>query len=268
MYAHFSLLLIGDSWWKRGSIVERFSQRDYLMHWILATDNTLQRQDMAVVTHIDSEHGGRRIFMTSRSIYDDKIPPQDGFQRITISLYGWIVTLKSPSELEISFIVDKSLPWAQSQRTCLSNLHAYLTHHGLPPYIRRVSGKIVMEHFDPATATFQVAWIVRHHQPSSATMEWCTDIRLDPILYRHGYIVDVSPTQEATRIDRNRRTVKVFTTDSRMEGCRIYVKITPSPPPPLTARKSHSLQNLGSRMIGKKNRGEKGLLRKLNFLLH
>jgi hypothetical protein len=226
------------------------------MHWILATGTTLQQQDMAVVTHIDSEHGGRRIFMTSKSIHDDKVPLQDGLQRIAMSLYGWIVTLKAPSELEISFIVDMSLPWAQSQRTCLSNLHTYLNHHGLPPYIRRVSGKIVMEQFDTATATFQVAWIVRHQQPPNAAMEWCTDIRLDPALYRHGYNVDVSPTQEGTRIDRNRRTVKVFTTDPRMEGCRVYVKITPCPPPPPMIRTSHSLQNLGSRMIGKKSTEE------------
>ncbi|KAI8344731.1 hypothetical protein BC941DRAFT_508247 [Chlamydoabsidia padenii] len=240
-----------DDWWKRGSIVERFSQRDYLMHWVLA--GALQ-QDLAVFTHIDSEHGGRRIFMASKSIEDDKIPRQDGYQRTTMALYGWVFSIKSSSsgttELGISFIVDSSLSSlssSYSQLNCLTNLQYYLSHHGCPPYIRRVCGKIVMEYFGKA-ANYQVAWIVRHQPPQHQhqqknQLDWCTEIRIDPFMYRHGYVIDITPTQ-GTRIDRNRRTIRVFTTDSRMEGATIHIKISHQIATP--KRRTLSLQSLAS----------------------
>ncbi|ORZ15877.1 hypothetical protein BCR42DRAFT_438120 [Absidia repens] len=302
-----------DECWQQGRIVERFSQKDYLMHWKLAGSTP---QDMAVITHIDSEHGGSRIFMVSKSVLDAQIPKQDGYTRTNMALYGWVFTIKSFStasdrkkpesapELQVSFIVDASLPWAQkltnddksgliepppsspptpppfcssTQLTCLTNVQSYLSTQGCPPYIRRVSGKVIMEHFD--NDIYQVSWIAKHYpppssyrqaassgEPTTCSSSWYTDIRLDHLMYHQGYDIDITPTQ-GTRMDikPNQKTIKVFTTNASMEGATIHIKIThrrncsPPLPPPLTTtavstaksltelRKSQSLQNISHR---------------------
>ncbi|CAO3600883.1 unnamed protein product [Absidia cylindrospora] len=293
-----------DECWHQGRVVERFSQKDYLMHWKLAGNTP---QDMAVITHIDSEHGGSRIFMVSKSVLDVQIPKQDGYTRTNMALYGWVFTIKSSDikkpesapELQVSFIVDASLPWAQkltndsktglieppptpppfhssTQLTCLTNVQSYLSTQGCPPYIRRVSGKVIMEHFD--NDIYQVSWIAKHYpppssyrqtsssgEPATCSSSWYTDIRLDHLMYHQGYDIDITPTQ-GTRMDikPNQKTIKVFTTNASMEGATIHIKITHrhncSPPPTTTSamatataksltepRKSQSLQNISHR---------------------
>ncbi|KAI9305338.1 hypothetical protein BJ944DRAFT_201220 [Cunninghamella echinulata] len=256
-----------DRWWKNGFIKERFSQKDYLVHWVLGDDHLTQ--DISAITYIDSDNLQKKIFMASKSVEDDMIPEND-YQRTHIDLYGWVFSTKSVTSTsstkksslssrpmtQLSFITDSSSLWAQKHQSIpymvqsIQQMDDYLSTYGCPPYIRRVSGKVIQESFNPITCQYQLSWLVKHHPPAMyhnnnnnnknknntkkqqqqqmKSTTWCTDIRIDMSkMYLHGYHIDLSP-KIGTKLetDLGGKIIKIFTTDPSMDGKCISMSLS------------------------------------------
>ncbi|ORX46563.1 hypothetical protein DM01DRAFT_1339559 [Hesseltinella vesiculosa] len=219
-----------DSQWKQGKIVERFSQRDYLEHWVLE-----EEQDMSVLTHIEREAG--YIWIVTASVKDGQLKKMDGLQRTHLDLYAWRVSLKkNQQQVAVSLITQTASPWPQiPSALCIMKLQAYLSSNGCPPFIRRVSGKIVVERFDHDQRTYTVSWIVQHHPPPSMTSSaWCTVLCLDDRMFPLGHDMEVLP-REATCVKTIGKVVHIYSTHPSLDGQIIQLKITPITPSPIVA---------------------------------
>ncbi|KAI9491869.1 hypothetical protein BDB00DRAFT_468279 [Zychaea mexicana] len=244
---------IWDERFEGGQVVERFSQKEYLVHWSLRNMYPVTNCDISAITTIETNSSTGTIYTASTSVNDPLIPAStkeangsnSGHIRGHTDLYGWMFTsnlgeggrTKSVNVTMVCNLVYKCHVPANVAKVMenemlasVANVRNYIQKYGCPPYIRRVAGKVVEEDFEAKTGTYQVTFIAKH-EPSQAYRQrksgWCTDIRVHKSVYSGGLDVKVSPT-EGTRVEMtsDHKSVRIFTTSSEMEGKRVVVLLT------------------------------------------
>ncbi|KAI8069946.1 hypothetical protein BC940DRAFT_331950 [Gongronella butleri] len=221
-----------DSQWQHGKIVERFSQRDYLMHWVLDDE-----QDMVVLCHIERE--AEHLWIASTTVVDGQVRSVDGLHRVPLDLYAWRVSLKrAQQQVAVSLVTHASLsPWTpMACAMSVMKLQASLSSSGCPPFIRRVSGKIIVEHFDSDQRHYAVSWIVQHHAPPAISpANWCTVVCLDDRLFNQGYTIDLQP-KDTTSLKTIGKALHIYSSHPAMDGQIIQLQVhgvsQPKPPSP------------------------------------
>ncbi|KAI9312749.1 hypothetical protein BX666DRAFT_2031054 [Dichotomocladium elegans] len=246
----FGARKIWDSQFLDGQILERFSQKDYLVEWKLANGSST---DTPAIT-------------TLRAIVSIDTDPTMGVITVamggidTRDFDGWIfrpnpLNKKTVDLSWISITPPPSIPR-------LNALEVYVSQHGCPPYIRRVAGKVIDEAFDSKTGVYDVTFIAKHElhgrsftkkhddndddndddggvvaaDASSCSHHhrrgrWCTDIRIHRSRYPAGFNIILTP-DAGTRVDLtpSASCLRLYTTSSKMEGKRISLRIVPSTP--------------------------------------
>ncbi|RCI04405.1 hypothetical protein CU098_007259 [Rhizopus stolonifer] len=246
---------VWDATFEDGKIMERFSQKDYLVHWILSNDTLpIASVDLAAITSIETDPVSGTVYTATCSVIDKDIPPDDNLIRASSDLYGWVFqpvfdTQGKTSKVKVSFVyhldfkynvpVPVLQKWTDMSMQSIQHVHHYLTQYGCPPYIRRVAGKVVQETFDAARNCYKVI-LVTKHQPSNAyrarkkTFEqqqqlWCTDIRFHKTMFPHGLDIHVEP-MDMTRIQvstKEQKSLKLFTTDEAIDGKQVTLTLMP-----------------------------------------
>lgn len=237
----------GDKNFESGRIVERFSQKDYLVCWSLRSPHSLNRCDISAITSIETDPVRGVIYTASTSVVDAAIPPPNESELCVpgqLGLYGWVFSPNVDSKGRIQS-VNVTMIWSmddafqvladKTAAVCISSLRQYVLEHGCPPYIRRVAGKVVNENFETKTRTYQMTFIAKHEPSSSYRARksasgrdsWYTDIRIHQSVYPSGLDVKVSPTQ-GTRVEMttDHRSVRIYTTSTDMEGKHVVVHLT------------------------------------------
>ncbi|ORX62270.1 hypothetical protein DM01DRAFT_1331718 [Hesseltinella vesiculosa] len=214
---------IWDDGFQQGDILERFSQKDYLVRWSL-----MQGDSFTLISTIETDAVDGAIISASTSVEDPHVPPGNA----QLQLAGWLfVPIKGRRATKVSLIIDKH---AMQPAQALKGLFHYLSHHGCPPYIRRVAGKVTHEQFDGQTHNYAMEYIAKH-EPSASyrarkpqpEKNWCTDVRVDLHSYRLGYDLVVSP-QAGTRVEVAESYIKVYTSSPDMEGKKVLINVTSS----------------------------------------
>ncbi|KAI8060151.1 hypothetical protein BC940DRAFT_312715 [Gongronella butleri] len=215
---------IWDDAFQHGDILERFSQKDYLVRWTMH-----QGDSFTVISTLDTDSSNGAIISASTSVDDPQVHP--GTRQVQLA--GWVfVPRKDTKGVSVSFIIDNH---TFQPMPALKGLFHYLSHHGCPPYIRRVAGKVTHEQFDGQTHAYAIEYIAKH-EPSASyrarkqqpEKNWCTDIRLDLAhTYPAGYDLAVSP-QAGTRVEVAESYIKVYTSNAEMEGKQVSLAITAS----------------------------------------
>ncbi|ORY94951.1 hypothetical protein BCR43DRAFT_526075 [Syncephalastrum racemosum] len=245
----FGARKIWDERFDEGRVVERFSQKDYLVQWRLRSLFPVAECDVAAITSIETDPSQGVVYTATTSVVDSQLPPSpDETVRAETPLYGWAfrpvqdehgrthsvrVTLICHMDYKVSLPVKAAKVLGDEMLACVANVRDYMEQYGCPPYIRRVAGKVLAEEFDAISAKYSITYIAKH-EPSSAyrsskkAASWCTDIRFTRAVYPHGLEVKVSPTQ-GTRIEMasDRRSVRIYTTRSDMEGSKVVVLLAP-----------------------------------------
>lgn len=230
-------------------MVERFSQKDYLVQWRLRSLFPVGECDVAAITSIETDPSQGVVYTATTSVVDSQLSPSpDETVRAETALYGWAfrpvqdeqgrtqsvrVTLVCHMDYKTKLPVNAAKVLGDELLACVANVRDYMEQYGCPPYIRRVAGKVLAEEFDVIPGKYSITYIAKH-EPSSAyrsnkkAASWCTDIRFTRAVYPHGLEVKVSPTQ-GTRIEMapDRRSVRIYTTRSDMEGSKVVVLLAP-----------------------------------------
>ncbi|KAF7729618.1 hypothetical protein EC973_003991 [Apophysomyces ossiformis] len=222
----FGARKIWDEQFKEGHIVERFSQKDYLVHW------TFREGDVCAITSIETNSTTGAIYTASTSVLDSQVPPSDC--RRSIDLFGWAFLPAfdergRPQRVHVTFISS------HEASLCVAGIRKYIQQFGYPPYIRRVAGKVIRENFVHETAAYQMTYIAKHEpsssyrarKPGNTSSTWCTDIRYHKAMYVQGFDVVVSPP-EGTRVQliQDTNCIKIYTVHSEMEGKHVMVELT------------------------------------------
>ncbi|KAI8341297.1 hypothetical protein BC941DRAFT_493188 [Chlamydoabsidia padenii] len=257
---------IWDSQFEHGDILERFSQKDYLVRWIMKNGG-----NYTVTSTIETDTTLGTIYTASASVDDVFVTSGT----LKMRLYGWIfVPIKDDQGrrcVKTSIIWDSTGCFSSSS---LSRLGRFLSSNGCPPYIRRVAGKVLHEELlmvnDDAlgsgddndendgddeidgneddddsdnelacgkkkTPIYSMKYVVKHEpshtyraRKSNLERNWCTDIRIhSPTMYPLGFDVSVSPPS-GTRVDVTEQHIKIFTTTPEMEGKQVSVNVVTS----------------------------------------
>ncbi|CEP08703.1 hypothetical protein [Parasitella parasitica] len=179
-----------DELFESGEIVERFSQKEYLVYTQIKSLFPIQSRDFSVLTCIESVAATGAVYIGSISVEDDMIPENSRHIRGTLFAYGWAlkpITLAKDDNkwkmgVQVTFIAHMNmgrssagtttpqqhlpLPSAivrlLTTQTCAASIQAYLTANGCPPYVRRVAGKITFEAFDVENHQYTVHFIAKH----------------------------------------------------------------------------------------------------------
>jgi hypothetical protein len=237
---------IWDALFEDGRMIDRFSQKEYLVQWFLSG-----KVDVSAITSIETDPITGTVYTATTSVTDQQVPPDGHRIRAHTDLYGWVFKPKFDKQgrtlsVLVKFICNMdfkySVPdaWIDTSLRSISHLHHYLTQYGCPPYIRRVAGKVVHEDFDTITSKYQMVFIAKH-QPSSSyrarkqnqTSSWCTDIRFHQTLFPHGLDIHVDPPQRV-QVSFSQRSIKVFTVDDSMDGQQLTVTLLPISDPQQT----------------------------------
>lgn len=255
---------LGDDQFEHGDIVERFSQKDYLVRWIVKGGG-----NYTVTSTIETDTTLGTIYTASTSVEDAHVAPGT----LQMRLYGWIfVPIKDDQGrrcVKTSIIWDSAGCFTSNP---MSRLGRFLSNSGCPPYIRRVAGKVLHEELlmvndDSSTAggdddddgmdgnedndsnvglsnstlekarkpIYSIKYVVKHEpshsyraRKSNPERNWCTDIRIhSSSMFPFGFEVSVSPTS-GTRVDVSEQHIKIFTTSPEMEGKQVSVTVVTS----------------------------------------
>ncbi|CAO3695403.1 unnamed protein product [Rhizopus stolonifer] len=242
---------IWDHYFEEGEIVERFSQKDYLVRWYFGGDKTLADTDISAITTIETDPATSAVYTTAVSVNDTRIPPDQTESRIRAhtDLYGWMFCPRLDKQgnivsIETRFVCNMdfryALPkpvlksWQETVIGTIDSLQAYLKRYGYPPYIRRVAGKVTAEHFDADTSHYQLTYIVKH-QPSRSYQSrkrqdavWCTVIRFHQAMFPHGLDIQISPDQNIRgEVLMKHQTIRIFTTNESAEGQKVVLSLKP-----------------------------------------
>lgn len=237
IYIYFFYIYIGDNQFEHGEVMERFSQKDYLVKWRLKNN-----QQLTVISTIDTDTNIGAIYTASTSVKDDKVGSGSDNDD-TLQLYGWIFVPMKDSlgkqGVRASVIMDTDL-YNQSNNSNINNntvmneLMQYINTFGCPPYIRRVAGKVINENYSLENG-YEMNYIVKHEASSSykarkpnPEKSWCTDIRIDALKsYSLGFDLLITPSQ-GIRVELSETVVKIFTTMADLDGKQVSLKIYPS----------------------------------------
>lgn len=258
---------LGDDQFEHGDIVERFSQKDYLVRWIMKSG-----ESYTVTSTIETDTTLGTIYTASTSVEDTHVTPGT----LQMRLYGWIfVPIKDDQGRRC---VKTSIIWDSTgcfSSNSLSRLGRFLSVSGCPPYIRRVAGKVLHEELlmvnecsstagggddvddddgidgngdddnnvgssnpvleETRKPIYSVKYVVKHEpshsyraRKSNPERNWCTDIRIhSSSMFPFGFEVSVSPSS-GTRVDISEQHIKIFTTSPEMEGKQVSVTVITS----------------------------------------
>ncbi|KAF1797052.1 hypothetical protein FB192DRAFT_1291652, partial [Mucor lusitanicus] len=214
-----------DEHFEKGEIVERFSQKEYLIHTQMKSLFPIQSRDFCVLTCIESVVATGAIYIGSVSVEDELIPESTQHIRGRLNAYGWALKPMTRGKdgqwmgVQVTFIAHINmggsgttplpLPSAivrlLTTQACADSIQTYLAVHGCPPYIRRVAGKIIYEEFNVRTNQYTIRYIAkhapsprRHHQQQQQQQQkqkmigsmWCTDVRTHQSMYPLGYSIE------------------------------------------------------------------------------
>ena len=241
----FGARKIWDEYFETGHVVERFSQKEYLVYTQMRSIFPIHSRDFSLLTMIDSDPVSGTIHVASTSVSDGLIPIIKPHVRGRTVVYGWALRpIKGNKGVELTFVSQMDLegstplpPAIIRQLTmevpaCVDRVQWYLRQHGCPPYIRRVAGKITQEQFDSKEKTYRISFTAKH-KPSQHRQHsnWCTDIRTNPSMYGSGFDVQVTPA-EYTRVElrADDMGIRVYTVDDALEGHLVEVAIIPNLP--------------------------------------
>ncbi|KAL0085231.1 hypothetical protein J3Q64DRAFT_1699516 [Phycomyces blakesleeanus] len=240
---------VWDEFFGNGHIVERFSQKEYLVHWFLK--NKEIAEDISAITSIDTDVTSGAVYTATTSVLDTQVP-EDGsgkYKRVHMHLYGWkflphvnergrtqSVTVTLVYSTNAAALLNS--PIDTYPRTCVRNACNYIEQKGFPPYIRRVAGKVIEEVFVSDTKVYKICYIAKHEPSSSYRARkgntpgtWCTEIRFHNSMYPDGVQIQAEPANE-TRVELVKETsvVKIYTTQPTIEGKNVTITIRPTAP--------------------------------------
>ncbi|CAO3590545.1 unnamed protein product [Absidia cylindrospora] len=240
---------IWDDQFEHGDVLERFSQKDYLVRWAMKNGG-----NYTVTSTIETDTTLGTIYTASASVDDVHVTPGT----LKMKLYGWVfVPVKDDKGRRC---VKTSVIWDSAghfSSKLLPSLDHFLATNGCPPYIRRVAGKVLHEELlmmdddtvDPTLngaksggdviaaarkkkPIYTMKYVVKHEpsnsyraRKSNPEKNWCTDIRIHSAsMYSLGFDVSVSPSS-GTRVDVSEQHIKIFTTTPEMEGKQVSITI-------------------------------------------
>ncbi|KAI8647234.1 hypothetical protein BD408DRAFT_169369 [Parasitella parasitica] len=249
----FGTRKIWDENFEAGEIVERFSQKEYLVYTQMKSLFPIQSRDFCALTCIESATATGAVYIGSISVEDEMIPENTKHVRGTLFAYGWAlkpITLAKDGKcmgVQVTFVARINmgrpgtthlpLPSAivrlLTTQACASNIQAYLVSNGCPPYVRRVAGKITFEEFAVETHQYTVRFIAKHapsprrhqHQQKQSMISsmWCTDVRAHQSMYPLGYSVE---TNLDVRVDvRPNVGVRIYTEKEELDGQTVQLVI-------------------------------------------
>ncbi|KAK4514300.1 uncharacterized protein ATC70_001892 [Mucor velutinosus] len=245
-----------DEYFEKGEIVERFSQKEYLVHTQMKSLFPIQSRDFCMLTCIESVVATGAIYIGSISVEDELIPETSQHIRGKLNTYGWAlkpITRGKEGQwtgVQVSFIAHMNmgglgttplpLPSAivrlLTTQACADSIQTYLAVHGCPPYIRRVAGKIIFEEFNVRTNQYTIRYIAkhapsprRHHQQQQQKQKmigsmWCTDVRTHQSMYPLGYTIE---THQDVRVDvRPNIGLRIYTEKDELDGQTVELVIS------------------------------------------
>ncbi|KAL7313001.1 hypothetical protein PS15m_008703 [Mucor circinelloides] len=243
-----------DEHFEKGKIVERFSQKEYLIYTQMKSIFPIQSRDFCILTCIESVVATGAIYIGSISVEDELIPENTEHIRGKLNAYGWAlkpITRGKQGQwmgVQATFIAHMNmggsgatplpLPSAivrlLTTQACADSIQTYLAVHGCPPYIRRVAGKITYEEFNVRTNQYTIRYIAkhapsprRHHQQQKQKMigsMWCTDVRTHQSMYPLGYSIE---TNEDVRVDvRPNIGLRIYTEKDELDGQTVELVIS------------------------------------------
>ncbi|CAO3637027.1 unnamed protein product [Cunninghamella echinulata] len=242
-----------DTHFEKGKIVERFSQKEYLVYLQMQSIFPIQSRDFAVLTHIESDSISGTIHVISSTVSDSLIPETEEHIRGKLLLYGWTFqTIKNNQGqrlgVNMTFIshmdLSGTIPLPSSIIRLLTSevpssvlrVQQFMVSVGCPPYIRRVAGKVMDEDYDLETCQYTMSYIAKHSpskQHQQNEQNWCTDIRIHASIYKYGFNITTSPSLGVRTVVRpDNAGVRIYTENESLNGTVILVKILAKPPPP------------------------------------
>ncbi|KAI8081384.1 uncharacterized protein BX664DRAFT_302065 [Halteromyces radiatus] len=238
-----------DDYFQDGHVVERFSQKEYLVYTQMRSIFPIHSRDFSVLTQIESDARSGVIHVISASVSDSLTPETDAHIRGQILIHGWTFQTTKNEQgkrtgVNITFISHMDLAGVTPLPSaiirllttevplCVLRVQSYITTFGCPPYIRRVAGKIVNEYYDTDTKEYKVSYIAKHH-PSRQHLHnkqaWCTDIRTHSSVYGKSITVSTQPQQDVKVVlQPDNAGVRIYTEKDTLDGTIIEVIITPS----------------------------------------
>ncbi|KAI8993511.1 hypothetical protein BDB01DRAFT_329563 [Pilobolus umbonatus] len=242
-----------DDRFEDGHVVERFSQKEYLVYVQMKSIFPIQSRDFSLLTSIESNVSTGTVYIVSTSVVDSLIPEEDGYIRGNIFIYGWAFEPIRPNHqgpvmgVKITFISHMHMGGVTPLPTaiirllstevpaCVDRVQTYLELQGCPPYIRRVAGKIVHEGYDVEEQNYSIKYIAKHapsrqyrNRNSSTTINsmWCTDLRTHLSSYPHGYSIETQPIQ-GVRVDMRPDGMgfRIYTEKAELDGKTVSIRI-------------------------------------------
>jgi hypothetical protein len=234
---HITHFISGDDYFEDGTVVDRFSQKEYLIHTQMKSIFPIQSRDFSLINSIESINNV--IYICSSSVTDNLIPPKGKIIRAKILVSGWAIEpIKSATSnkllgVKVTFIHHMDMqgstplpPATVRQLTqeipkCLYRVQSYLRQSGCPPYLRRITGKVVFEDFETQHKTYTLEYIVKYNSNNRAN--WYTDLRIHPSMFPFGYAIDCSET--GLKIEELKSGIRIFAQDKELDGKTVQIQI-------------------------------------------
>ncbi|KAG0180507.1 hypothetical protein DFQ29_000549 [Apophysomyces sp. BC1021] len=238
---------IWDEYFETGSVVERFSQKEYLVYTQMRSIFPIHSRDFSLLTTIESDSVSGMIHVATTSVPDNQIPETKPHIRGRIPICGWVLQPMKNDEgkamgIKTTFISHMDLAGttplppaivrllSTEVPACVDRVQWYLRQHGCPPYIRRVAGKITNEQFDSKTKNYHISYTVKHTPSQQRShLLWCTDIRTHPSMYASGFNVVTQPA-DAVRVElrTDDMGLRIYSVGNEVDGQTVKVDITPN----------------------------------------
>ncbi|KAI8342357.1 hypothetical protein BC941DRAFT_509274 [Chlamydoabsidia padenii] len=227
-----------DDHFENGRIVERFSQKEYLVYLQMKSIFPINSRDYSILTQIDSDARSKTIHVVSTSVTDSITPEMDAHTRGRMLIYGWTIQADTHGGIKLTFISHLDLAGTTPLPSAIVRLFTtelplyvhrvehYLLHSGCPPYIRRVAGKVLTEDYDPDTHNYNMTFIAKYlpaRRQDGST--WCTDIRLHSSVYK-GFKVTAVP-QDGVVVIKDKGGIRIYTNKNN-SGATINVNVIPA----------------------------------------
>jgi hypothetical protein len=245
------ILFLGDEQFEQGHVVERFSQKEYLIYTEMKSLFPIQSRDFCALTTIESNMSTGGIYIVSSSVVDTLVPESEKHTRGDILVNGFalepvkskqgrLIGVKvifinhlnmggvTPLPSSITRLLTTEVPY------CLDRIESFLDQKGCPPYIRRVAGKVTLEHFEDTI--YRMEFIAKHapsrqyrkNRTSSISNMWCTDLRIHSSMYKNGFEITTEPKEDVRiEIKPDGSGLRIFTERSEMDGKTIRLLIEP-----------------------------------------
>ncbi|GAA5800734.1 hypothetical protein HPULCUR_006170 [Helicostylum pulchrum] len=248
----FGARKIWDEYLEDGHVVERFSQKEYLVYMEMKSLFPIQSRDFSVLTCIESNVTTGGIYVASTSVNDELIPLTNHHMRGSFITYGWaleplrstqhrLIGVKATFIAHLDMAGVTPLPSAISRLlttevpACIDRVQNYLRQNGCPPYIRRVAGKIILETFNDKEKEYKIQFIAKHapsarqYRSKNTSMlqsMWCTDLRTHPSMYPCGYSVETTPVV-GIRVEMRQDTMglRIYTEKNELDAETVKVVI-------------------------------------------